>query len=257
MALVKVISYNVNGIRAAIKKGFDQWVADNDFDIIMLQEVKANEDQVELEFLKDLGYHINWNSAQKKGYSGVATLSRIKPDRVIKGFKNDFFDAEGRVLRIDIGKTTFLNAYFPSGTMGDIRQEKKYEFLDLMFEHLQRLRKSRRRIVLSGDYNIAHDEIDIHNPKGNKNNSGFLPEERKWMTKFFEAGFIDVFRHFQKEPHHYSWWSYRANARNNNKGWRIDYHSTTKNMKKDLVGACILPDVKHSDHCPIQIDINI
>lgn len=253
---MRIISYNVNGIRSAINKGFLEWLKTNPADIICMQETKAQKDNVDCKLLNDLGYEDFWYSAQKKGYSGVAVFTRIKPDTVLFGTGHQVSDDEGRVLQMDFGKIRLINAYFPSGTSGDIRQRFKYEWLDEFFNYLGELRKKNPKIILCGDYNIAHKEIDIHDPKGNKNSSGFLPDERKWMDKFFDDGWIDTFRAFHTEPHRYSWWSQRfPNVRLNNKGWRIDYINVTKPLKKNLKNAEIYPDVKHSDHCPVFLEI--
>lgn len=252
---MKIISYNVNGIRAAMKKGFVDWLSEENPDIIGLQEVKALESQVDTEIFKDLGYSIYWYPAEKKGYSGVAIFTKTPPKSVIHGMGHDKFDSEGRVLQANFEDFSFISAYFPSGTTGDIRQDFKYEFLDEMFTYTQELKKSYPNLIISGDYNICHKPIDIHNPISNKKSSGFLPEEREWMNKFTENGFSDSFRQFNKDPNHYTWWSYRAGARSKNLGWRIDYHMTTNEMKDKIKSSVILPDVVHSDHCPISIEL--
>lgn len=252
---MKIISYNVNGIRAAIKKGFVEWMEAGQFDIICLQETKANREQVDMEAIEALGYQHHWFSAQKKGYSGVAIFSKTAPDKVVTGCGVEEYDYEGRVIRADFGDLTIVNIYFPSGTAGDVRQEVKYRFLDHIFEWADELRKERPNLVIVGDYNVAHTEMDIHNPKGNKKNSGFLPEERDWMTKWFDNGFTDAFRHLNPEQVQYSWWSYRANARNNNKGWRIDYQSVSEPLKDKLKNCQQLTEVKHSDHCPVFLEL--
>ena len=253
---MRIISYNVNGIRAAFKKGFIDWLKTNPADVICLQETKASFDQVDVHLLEELGYCHHWFSAQKKGYSGVAIFSKPLPDEVNTGTGHEMSDFEGRVITALYGDVLLVNAYFPSGTSGDHRQEYKYQWLDEMQAYLSELRKKYPKIILCGDYNIAHTEIDIHDPKSNKNTTGFLPQERDWLTAFFESGWIDSFRHFNKEPHHYSWWSQRfPSVRLNNKGWRIDYISVTKPLEKQLLDARILPDVKHSDHCPIYLEI--
>ncbi len=252
---MKIISYNVNGIRAAIKKGFVEWMEAGQFDVICLQETKANREQVDMEAIEALGYQHHWFSAQKKGYSGVAIFSKTAPDKVVTGCGVEEYDYEGRVIRADFGDLTIVNIYFPSGTAGDVRQEVKYRFLNHVFEWADELRKERPNLVIVGDYNIAHTEMDIHNPKGNKKNSGFLPEEREWMTKWFDNGFTDAFRHLNPEQVQYSWWSYRANARNNNKGWRIDYQSVSEPLKDKLKNCQQLTEVKHSDHCPVFLEL--
>ncbi len=255
---MRIISYNVNGIRAAIKKGFIDWLKTNPADVICLQETKATEGDVDVKQLEALGFEHHWFSANKKGYSGVAIFSKIKPTAVVKGNGHPESDFEGRVIQMQFGDITLINAYFPSGTSGEERQAFKYVWLDEFYTYLNKLRKKNPKLILCGDYNIAHEEIDIHDPKGNKNTTGFLPEERAWMTKFLKSGWIDTFREFHKEPHRYSWWSQRfPSVRLNNKGWRIDYITVTEELKKNLVDAEIFPDVKHSDHCPVYLEIKI
>lgn len=253
---MRIISYNVNGIRAAIRKGFMEWLETDPADVICLQETKAMKENVDYEAIEALGYKNYWYSAEKKGYGGVAIFTKIEPDNILYGNGIQQSDNEGRVIRADFGDITLINAYFPSGTSGTVRQDYKYQWLDEMFDYLNELRKERPNIILCGDYNICHKEIDIHNPVGNKKSSGFLPEERAWMDKFFENGFIDTFRHFNKEPHHYTWWSQRfPSVRLQNKGWRIDYINVTEPLAKSLKSAAIYPDVKHSDHCPVYLEV--
>ena len=253
---MRIISYNVNGIRAAIKKGFIDWLKTDPADIICLQETKAAHTDIDVKLLEDLGFEHHWFSAQKKGYSGVAVFTKIKPDKVKIGSGFEMSDFEGRVIELQFGDIKLINAYFPSGTSGDERQTYKYQWLDEFHGYLEKLKKKNPKVILCGDYNIAHKEVDIHDPKGNKNSSGFLPEERAWMDKFLGVGWIDTFRHFHAEPHRYSWWSQRfPSVRINNKGWRIDYFTVTEPLKKQLVAADIYHDVKHSDHCPIFLEI--
>ena len=253
---MRIISYNVNGIRAAIKKGFIDWLKTNPADIICLQETKAEHTDIDVKLLENLGFQHHWFSAQKKGYSGVAVFTKIKPDKVTIGSGIQSSDDEGRVIQLDFGDIRLINAYFPSGTSGDERQKFKYVWLDEFNAYLDKLKKKHKKIILCGDYNIAHNEIDIHDPKGNKKSRGFLPEEREWMTKFLASGWIDTFREFHKEPHRYSWWSQRfPTVRLNNKGWRIDYFTVTEALRPQLKGADIFPDVKHSDHCPIYLEL--
>ena len=253
---MKIISYNVNGIRAAIKKGFIEWLKTNPADIICVQETKAMKENVDHTLFNKLGYHDYWFSAQKKGYSGVAVFTKIEPDKVEYGNGHGPSDNEGRVMQLDFGELRLINAYFPSGTSGDERQDFKYKWLDEFYVWLNKLKMKHSRLILCGDYNIAHREIDIHDPKGNKNSSGFLPNERKWMDKFYAGGWVDTFREFHPEPHRYSWWSQRfPSVRLQNKGWRIDYINATEALKKDLKDANIFPDVKHSDHCPVYLEI--
>ncbi|MGQ0738094.1 MAG: exodeoxyribonuclease III [Bacteroidota bacterium] len=255
---MRIISYNVNGIRAAIKKGFIDWLKTNPADVICVQETKAMQGDVDVKQIEALGYQHYWFSAQKKGYSGVAVFTKIKPDKAEYGNGHGPTDDEGRIIQLDFKDTRLINAYFPSGTSGDERQAFKYKWLDEFYTWVNKLQKKYPKLILCGDYNIAHKEIDIHDPKGNKNSSGFLPEEREWMTKFLGSGWTDTFREFHPEPHRYSWWSQRfPTVRAQNKGWRIDYISTTEALKKNLKDAQIFPDVKHSDHCPIYLDIKI
>jgi exodeoxyribonuclease-3 len=252
-----IASYNVNGIRAALRKGLADWLSNEALDILCIQETKARPEQVDVSELEGLGYtNHHWHSAEKKGYSGVATFSKQAPDQVIEGCGIEKYDREGRILRTDYGDWTLLNCYLPSGTSGDERQAFKYEFLDDFFDWVHELRKERPQLIIVGDYNIAHHEIDIHDPVRNKKNSGFLPEERAWMTKWFESGFTDTFRSKHPEEVEYSWWSYRANARANNKGWRIDYQSVTDNLKDKVLNAHQRPDAEHSDHCPVWLELD-
>lgn len=253
---MRIISYNVNGIRAAIKKGFLDWLKTNPADVICVQETKSLKEDVDHTLFNELGYYDYWFSAQKKGYSGVAVFTRIKPDHWECGTGHKVSDDEGRILQLDFKDIRLINAYFPSGTSGQERQDFKYQWLDNFSGYLESLRKKYPRLILCGDYNIAHKEIDIHDPKGNKKSSGFLPEERAWMDQFFARHWVDSFRFFHPEPHRYSWWSQRfPSVRLNNKGWRIDYINVTEELKGQLVDADIFPDVKHSDHCPVYLEI--
>lgn len=252
---MKIITYNVNGIRAALNKGFDQWLKASNPDIICLQEVKAEISQFDKSIFEDLGYDIYWMPAIKKGYSGVALLTKSKPLHVSFGCGIQKYDDEGRVLRADFEKFSVMSVYMPSGSSGDLRQAFKMEWLDDFYGYTQDLQKVFPNLLISGDYNICHKPIDIHNPVSNKNSSGFLPEEREWMSKFTESGFIDTFRHFDDRPHQYTWWSYRAGARRKNLGWRIDYHMATQAMAGMLKKSAILPDAQHSDHCPVLLEL--
>ena len=253
---MRIISYNVNGIRSAIKRGFIDWIKTNPADIICLQEIKASKDDIDIELIESAGYRSYWFPAQKKGYSGVAILSRLLPDNVEYGHSNEQSDFEGRVLRADFYDITLINAYFPSGTSGEHRQSYKYIWLDEFFDYLDELRKTRSKIIVCGDYNIAHKEIDIHNPVSNKKTTGFLPEERAWLDKFLESDFIDSFRHLNKEPHQYTWWNVlRPTTRLENKGWRIDYISVSANLKDMITDVKIFPEIKHSDHCPVYLEL--
>lgn len=232
-----------------------EWLEVENPDILMVQETKAQPDQIDIESFKRLGYKAIIHSAEKSGYSGVAIFSKIEPDHVEVGCGIDKYDKEGRVLRVDFGELTLLSTYFPSGTTGDLRQGFKMEFLNDFSPYAEKLLKERSKVVISGDYNICHKEIDIHNPVSNKNSSGFLPEERSWLSSFLDLGFVDTFRHFHPEPHRYTWWSYRAGARAKNLGWRIDYHMASKALIPNLQSAQIHEGVHHSDHCPVTLEI--
>lgn len=253
---MKIISYNVNGIRAAINKGFADWLKSANPDLICIQETKAQEEQIDTELLNNLGYKAYIHSAEKKGYSGVAIFSKMEPDHVEIGCGIEYIDFEGRIIRADYGDISVMSVYIPSGSSGDLRQDLKMKFLGDFQKYIDDLKKDRPNLIISGDYNICHKAIDIHNPVSNKNTSGFLPEEREWLSGFIESGFVDTFRMFNEEPHNYSWWSYRANARANNKGWRIDYHMASESLRNRLKRAAILSEAKHSDHCPILVEID-
>jgi exodeoxyribonuclease-3 len=252
----RIVSYNVNGIRAAMKKGFMDWIAAVDADIICIQETKAQGDQIPVMDFEFAGYKTYIYSAVKKGYSGVAIISKQEPDHVEYGMGIKKYDDEGRFIRADYGDFSVISVYHPSGSSGEFRQAFKMQWLDDFQNYIDELKKSRPNLIIAGDYNICHKPIDIHDPIRNAKSSGFLPEERGWIDGFQKTGFIDSFRHFNKEPHHYSWWSYRANARANNKGWRIDYIMVSENNKDLMKRALILPEAKQSDHCPITLEID-
>lgn len=250
---MKIITYNVNGIRAASDKGLLDWLRQADADIVCLQEVKALPEQINLPAFEALGYQGFFHPAEKKGYSGVATFSRRPPTQVVTGMDIPDYDREGRVLRLDFEGLSVLNAYFPSGSSGDERQAFKYRFLDDFQPFADRLRASLGRLVICGDFNICHQAIDIHNPKSNANTSGFLPAERSWMDRFFGSGYHDAFRRCCPDPHHYTWWSYRSGARSRNVGWRIDYHAISDALLPDLRDCRIHPEAVHADHCPVSL----
>ena len=252
--ILKLLSYNVNGIRAAFKKGFASWLDSTQADVICIQETKAMETQVDTSVLEDIGYHHYWFSAQKKGYSGVAVFSKEKPKNVTYGSGINDMDYEGRILRVDFDKVSIMSLYLPSGT-NQARLDYKFQFMDEFHQYIKILKKEHPNLIICGDFNICHKAIDIHDPVRNKNVSGFLPEEREWLDNLMKSGFIDSFRYLNSEPHQYSWWSYRANARNNNKGWRIDYALVSKTLEENIVRSFILPDAKHSDHCPVGLEI--
>jgi exodeoxyribonuclease-3 len=251
---LKILSYNVNGIRAALNKGFAEWLEATAPDVLCLQETKAMKEQVDTAVFDALGYQHHWHSAQKKGYSGVAILTKTKPLHIEEGTGIDHMDFEGRVIRADFEKVSVISLYLPSGTNLD-RLEYKFQFMDDFQNYIDTLKKKYPRLVICGDYNICHRAIDIHDPIRNKKVSGFLPEEREWIDGFINSGFVDSFRHLNPDPHQYSWWSYRANARNNNKGWRIDYNLVSENLKNNINRSYLLPDAKHSDHCPVGVEL--
>ncbi|NER14480.1 exodeoxyribonuclease III [Leptobacterium flavescens] len=252
---MKIISYNVNGIRAAINKGFIDWLKAAGPDVICIQETKAQKEQLELSLFEEAGYKFNyWYSAQKKGYSGVAIFSKTEPDHVEYGTGIDYMDNEGRNLRVDINGVSIMSMYLPSASNID-RLDFKLQYMADFQQYVNELRKEIPNLIVCGDYNICHEAIDIHDPVRNKNVSGFLPVEREWIGNFIKSGFIDSFRHFNKEPHNYSWWSYRANSRAKNKGWRLDYAMVAESLQEKLKRAVILSEVKHSDHCPILVEI--
>lgn len=251
---MKILSYNVNGIRAAQRKGFNQWLAQARPEVLLLQETKAQPDQIDEKAFRDLGYHCYWHSAQKKGYSGVGILSLDEPQAVTVGTGIEYIDSEGRVLRADFTGLSVMSLYLPSGSSGDERQALKMRFLADFEHYATKLKQAHPNLVIGGDFNICHTEIDIHNPKQNQQTSGFLPEERAWMTQFLSRGFIDSFRHLNPGlKDQYSWWSYRAQARQRNKGWRIDYQMVSDALADRIAGVQILPEAKHSDHCPVGL----
>lgn len=253
---MKIVTYNINGIRAALRKGLDEWLKSTDPDVICLQEIKAREEQFDSSVFTNLGYHCYWYSAQKPGYSGTAILSKEKPIKVIYGINHENYDNEGRVMRVDFETYSVISVYMPSGSSGDSRQAFKMTFLEDFHQYISELIQQIPNLIIAGDYNICHKAIDIHNPERNQKTSGFLPEEREWLSTFIDLGFIDTFRHFNQEPHQYSWWSYRANARSKNLGWRIDYLLATQSMESRLNRAAILSQAKHSDHCPVLVELS-
>jgi exodeoxyribonuclease-3 len=253
---MKIASYNVNGIRAALNKGFIDWLQAADPDVICLQEIKALKEQLDLSVFEQAGYPYHyWFSAEKKGYSGVAILCKEEPNHIEYGTGIESMDFEGRNLRVDFDQVSVMSMYLPSGT-NDARLDFKFNYMDEIFDYLVDLKKEIPHLVVCGDYNICHEAIDIHDPVRNKTVSGFLPEERAWMTKLLENGFVDSFRHLNKEPHNYTWWSYRANSRANNKGWRLDYAMVAEPAKDRIKRAAILNQAVHSDHCPILLELS-
>tara|TARA_Y100000991_G_scaffold56544_1_gene41367 strand:- start:10714 stop:11472 length:759 start_codon:yes stop_codon:yes gene_type:complete len=252
---MKIVSYNVNGIRSALRKGFASWLKFENPDIVCLQEIKALESQIDLKAFSSIGFKYNYFfSAKKKGYSGVAVLSKFKPLHVEYGIGISDIDDEGRNLRLDFKNFSVMSLYLPSGT-NIKRLEFKLNYMSKFLNYIKILNKHFKNLIIAGDFNICHKHIDIHDPVRNKNISGFLPIEREWLQKFIELGFIDSFREFNSDPFHYSWWTYRANARSNNKGWRIDYIMISLSLSKKLKSASILNNIVHSDHCPISVDL--
>ena len=254
--LIKILSYNINGIRAALRKNLLEWLKDYNPDIVCFQEIKANEDQFDKSKFTDLGYHSYWFSAQKKGYSGVGIITKMKPLNVEHGTGIDYMDFEGRNLRIDFKNFSVMSLYLPSGTNIN-RLAFKFQYMDDFKTYINNLSSKVPNLIIGGDFNICHKAIDIHDPIRNAKVSGFLPEERDWIDNFINDGFVDSFRIFNNTPHKYSWWSYRANSRNNNKGWRIDYLLAAEKLKKNILESYILDDVVHSDHCPIGLNLKI
>ena len=254
---MKVVSYNVNGVRAAMNKGLVSWLMKEDPDIVCLQEIKALEEQINISEFESIGFKYNfWYSATKKGYSGVAILSKHKPLHVEYGTGISYMDFEGRNIRLDFKDFSVMSLYLPSGTNLD-RLEFKLKYMDDFLDYIKKLNVDIKNLIIAGDYNICHKAIDIHDPIRNKNVSGFLPIEREWLQKFLDSGFVDSFREFNSSANNYSWWTYRANARANNKGWRIDYIMVSSSMRENLQSANILSDVVHSDHCPIKISLKV
>lgn len=255
---MKIITYNVNGIRSALGKNWLSWLQAADPDVVCLQEIKASPEQLtDLFLVEQLGYQHYWYPAQKKGYSGTAILTKQSPRHVEYGCGHCDYDFEGRMIRVDFEDVSVMSTYFPSGSSGDLRQEFKYRFLDDFQGYIDKLKEEYPRLIISGDYNICHKPIDIHNPKSNANSSGFLPAEREWMENFVNTGFIDSFRFFNPDPHHYTWWSFRAGARKKNLGWRIDYNMVSNALESKLKRSSILCDAVHSDHCPVLLELDI
>ncbi len=251
----KIISYNLNGIRSAMSKDFIGWLRAEAPDIVCIQETKAQPEQIPTKELDELGYKAYWFSAKKRGYSGVGIITKFTPNNVVKGMNIEKYDDEGRFIRADFGDISVVSVYHPSGTNPD-RQGFKMQWLTDFHLYVNELRKTRPNLIISGDYNICRLWIDIHNPEQQQKTSGFLPEEREWFKNFIDDGYIDTFREFNNLPNNYSWWSFVTAARKTNKGWRIDYNIITTSLREKLSDAWILPDVVHSDHCPVAINIS-
>ena len=255
---MKIITYNVNGIRSAISKNWFSWLQATDADVVCLQEIKATPDVLtDLLLVEQMGYEHYWYPAEKKGYSGTAIFTKKTPKHVEFGCGIADYDREGRNIRVDFDDVSVMSVYFPSGSSGDERQGFKYRFLEEFGDYSNQLKWAYPNLVISGDYNICHRPIDIHNPKSNANSSGFLPEEREWMENFIQSGFVDTFRHVNPEPHNYTWWSFRANSRAKNLGWRIDYNMATAPLQPLIKRAAILSEARHSDHCPVLLELNL
>lgn len=254
---MKIITYNVNGIRAAFTKDFVGWLSVADPDVICIQESKAGNDQIDIEAFEKIGYHSYWHSAEKKGYSGVGIASKVKPLHVEYGCGIEHYDSEGRIMRADFEGFSVISVYVPSAS-NITRLGFKMEFCNDFLEYIKNLKKTIPNLIICGDFNICHHAIDIHNPEGLKNTSGFLPMEREWMTKFLEeCELTDSFRVFNDQPGYYSWWSYRQNSRERNKGWRLDYIFVSKSLGQKISRSVILKEVFHSDHCPVLLELEV
>lgn len=257
MKELEILCWNVNGIRAVEKKGFPEWLRQTSPDILCLQEVKAQAEQIAPEIQQPPGYRGYWNFPQRKGYSGVAMFAKEKPGEVHTGFGIEQFDVEGRVMIARYPQFALFNVYFPNGKMSQERLDYKMDFYDAFLDFIHPLKARGEKLIICGDFNTAHNEIDLARPKENETISGFLPMERAWMDKFVADGFVDTFRHFNKEPNHYTWWSLRTRARERNIGWRLDYFFVSENLIDSVTEASIFPDVIGSDHCPVGTKLSI
>lgn len=253
---MKIISANVNGIRSAHNKGFFEWVQSTNADIICLQEIKADHDSIPIELKNITGYHATFFPAQKKGYSGVAIYSKQKPDNIIWGLNHSEADDEGRYLEFQFGSLSVISLYMPSGSSGEDKQAKKFRVMDYYLPILKNQHKDRSYIIC-GDWNIAHNEIDLKNWKGNLKNSGFLPEERAWLTELFAHGYTDSWRVLYPELPGYTWWSNRGQAYTKDVGWRIDYHIISNDLRDKLIKAEVYKEQKFSDHAPLIVEYNL
>jgi len=253
--MLRIITLNLNGIRSAVNKGLLEWLAAQKADVVCLQEVKAQLTDLAPAIFNPHPYSGHFSCAEKKGYSGVGLYCRKRPDRIISGFGSREFDAEGRYLRADYGKLSVISVYLPSGSSSEERQQAKFRFMREFMPHLVKFKASGREVVLCGDWNIAHREIDLKNWRGNQKNSGFLPEERAWLTEVFDRlGWVDVFRRLNQQPEQYTWWSNRGQAWAKNVGWRIDYHIATPGLAASARKAAIYKEQRFSDHAPLTID---
>jgi exodeoxyribonuclease-3 len=254
---MKLICWNVNGVRAVAKKGFFEWLKKESPDILCLQETKASPDNLTKELLEPPGYQTFWDYGERKGYSGVATFSKVQPLKVEKSFGASEFDTEGRILIAEYPEFTLCNIYFPNGKQGDIRLNYKMDFYEAFFNYVEARRRKGDKLIICGDVNTAHTEIDLAHPKENSKISGFLPKERAWLDKLVAHGYTDTFRYFHKEPGQYSWWDMKTGARARNVGWRIDYFFITENLVGKMEKAYIMPEVTGSDHCPIALVLKV
>jgi len=250
----KILCWNVNGVRAVRGKGFLKWLSRDSPDILCLQETKARPEQLDKELREPRGYYAYWNyPKESKGYSGIATFTKKKPLRVQKGFGIEEFDTEGRTIITEYPEFTLLNVYFPNGKKDETRLKYKLDFYDAFLQFVKPLQERGEKLVICGDFNTAHKEIDLARPKENQHISGFLPIERAWIDKFIAHGFVDTFRQFSKEPNQYTWWDLKTRARERNIGWRIDYFFVTENLLRSVSKAFIMPEIAGSDHCPVGI----
>ncbi len=252
---MKLLSWNVNGLRAAYKKGFIDWVLKEQPDILCIQETKASVNQIPDDLKKIKSYQSYFVSADKKGYSGVGLFTKESPVKIQEGIKNIKFDSEGRIIIAEFQTFMLFNVYFPNGKASKERLKYKLDFYNSFLKYVNKLKNEGKKIVICGDVNTAHKEIDLSRPKENEAVSGFLPKERAWIDKFLSNGYLDSFRLFYSNGGHYSWWDYKTKARERNVGWRIDYFFISNNLKQNIASAYILKDVMGSDHCPIGIKL--
>ena len=257
MKEIKLLSWNVNGIRAVKAKGFLDWLKQESPDMLCLQETKATPEQLDQDLLRPEGYHTCWNYPARKGYGGVATFSREEPLSIRRNFGNEILDGEGRIVLTEYPGLVLLNVYFPNGKKDEIRLKYKMDFYEEFLKFTDSLKTQGKNPVICGDLNTAHNEIDLARPKANEKFSGFLPEEREWMDKLIEHGYVDTFRHFNQDAGQYTWWDYKTRARARNTGWRLDYFFASDNLLPALTNAFILPDVTGSDHCPVGITLKL
>ena len=252
---MKIVSYNVNGIRSSIRKGLLDWIEEHDFDVVCLQETKSQPDSTPTLFLKNLGYQQYWHPAKQKGYSGVATFCKQDPDKIFNGIGIKKYDDEGRVQRLDFGDITIINSYFPNGGRGAERQRFKMQFLGDFQNWVELLLEERNNVIALGDFNIAHQNIDINSPQRNRSKSGFLPDEREWFSGWLDSGFVDAFRYLHPNSISYTWWRVTQFARQSNKGWRLDYQCVSDSLINRVRAVTHLHDAHHSDHCPVLLEL--